>query len=126
MPPNKEIEPTGSSPALDGREPTAMTHPTMLDYRFTCDAAPVQAEGTLDGHPFYFRARGELWTFSLAEEPGLDPVYIDSADSAVGRGYFLAAQYGAPRSFAASHMALAEARDLIGECARRYLADRSA
>jgi hypothetical protein len=25
----------------------------MLDYRFTCDAAPVQAEGTLDGHPFY-------------------------------------------------------------------------
>jgi hypothetical protein len=96
----------------------------MLDYHFTCEAAPVQGEGTLDGHRFYFRARGDQWTFSLAEEPGLDPVYIDSAASALGRGYFLAAQYGAPGSFAAGYMALAEARTLIGECARRYRADR--
>jgi len=65
----------------------------MLDYRFPCDAAPVQAEGTLDGHPFYFRDRGD---------------------------------YGAPGSFAAGYMALAEARDLIGECVRRYRAERSA
>lgn len=98
----------------------------MLAYRFTCDAAPVQAEGTVGGHPFYFRARGDAWTFSLAEEPGLDPASIDSAESAVGRGYFLAAQYGAPRSFAASYMPLAEARNLIRECVRRYRADRSA
>jgi hypothetical protein len=97
----------------------------MLDYRFTCDAAPVQAEGTLDGHPFYFRARGDRWTFSVAEEPGVDPVQIDSVESAVGRGYFLAAPYGAPGSFAAGYMALAEARDLIEECIRRYRADRS-
>ena len=103
-----------------------MSQPTTLDYRFTGDAAPVQAEGTLDGHPFYFRARGDQWTFSLAEEPDLDPVYIDSTESAVGRGYFLTAQYGAPRSFAASYMTLAEARDLIGECVRRYRTDRSA
>jgi len=98
----------------------------MLDYRFTCDAAPVQAEGTVDGHPFYFRARGDQWAFSVAEETGLDPVYIDSAESAVGRGYFLAAEYGASGSFAASYMPLAEARDLIGECVGRYRADRSA
>lgn len=98
----------------------------MFEYRFTCDAAPVQVEGTLDGHPFYFRARGDEWSFSLAEAPGLDPIYIDSAESAVGRGYFLAAPYGAPGSYAASYMALAEARDLIGECVRRYRADRSA
>jgi hypothetical protein len=97
----------------------------MLDYRFTCQAAPVQVEGTLDGHPFYFRARGDHWTFSLAETPGLDPVDIDSAESAAGRGYFLAAQYGAPGSFAASFMLPAEARQLIDECARRYRSDRS-
>lgn len=97
----------------------------MLDYRFTCDAAPVQAEGTVDSHPFYFRARGDHWTFSVAEEPGLDPVYIDSAESAAGRGYFLAAEYGAPGSFAAGYMPLAEARDLISECFRRYRVDRS-
>lgn len=41
---------------------------------------PVQGDGTLDGHPFYFRARGEHWTFSVADEPGSDPV-------AVGSGY---------------------------------------
>lgn len=103
-----------------------MAHPPALDYRFTCDAAPVQAEGTLDGHPFYFRARGEQWTFSLAEEPGVDPVDINSAESSGGRGYFLTGQYGGPGSFAASHMALARARDLIDECARRYRAARPA
>ena len=97
----------------------------MLDIQFTCDAAPVQAQGALNDHPFYFRARGDQWTFSVAEEPGLDPVYIDSAESALGRGYFLAGQYGAPGSFAASYMPLAEARDLIGDCARRYRADRA-
>ena len=96
----------------------------MLDYHFTCDAAPVQGEGTLNGHPFYFRARGDQWTFSLAEEPGLDPVFIDSAESALGRGYFLEGQYGPPGSFAASYLPLAEARMLIDECARRYRADR--
>lgn len=26
---------------------------------------PVQAEGTLDGLPFYFRARGEHWSFRV-------------------------------------------------------------
>jgi hypothetical protein len=97
----------------------------MLEYLFTCDAAPVQAEGTLDGHPFYFRARGDRWTFAVAEEPGVDPVHIDSAEGAVGRGFFLEAPYGAPGSFAAGYMALAVARDLIEECARRYRADRS-
>ena len=103
-----------------------MTQPAMLDYPFTCDAAPVQVEGTLEGHPFYFRARGDQWTFSLAEEPGLDPVYLDSSESAAGRGYFLTARYGAPGSFAASYMPPAEARDLIDECVRRYRVDRSA
>lgn len=96
----------------------------MLDYQFTCDAAPVQAEGTLDGHPFYFRARGDQWTFSLAEEAGLDPVCIESAESASGRGYFLEGQHGAPGSFAAGFMPLAEARVLIDACARRYRVDR--
>lgn len=96
----------------------------MLDYQFTCDAAPVQAEGTLEGHPFYFRSRGDQWAFSVSEEPALDPVFIDSAESAAGRGYYAEGQYGASGSYAASYMPLAEARELISECARRYRADR--
>lgn len=30
---------------------------------------PVQAEGTLDGKQFYFRARGSQWSFSVGSEP---------------------------------------------------------
>lgn len=26
---------------------------------------PVQAEGTIDGHGFYFRARGESWSIQV-------------------------------------------------------------
>lgn len=26
---------------------------------------PVQAEGTVDGHEFYFRARGSYWSMSI-------------------------------------------------------------
>lgn len=26
---------------------------------------PVQAEGTIDGKPFYFRARGSSWSMSI-------------------------------------------------------------
>ena len=96
----------------------------MLDYEFTCDAAPVQAEGTLDGHPFYFRSRGDQWAFSLSEEPELDPVFIESAESASGRGYYLEGPYGAPGTSEASYMPLAEARTVFEECARRYRADQ--
>lgn len=28
---------------------------------------PVQGEGTIDGVPFYFRARGEHWTLSVSK-----------------------------------------------------------
>ena len=29
---------------------------------------PVQAEGTIDGKPFYFRARGDHWSMSIGGE----------------------------------------------------------
>ena len=34
---------------------------------------PVQADGTIDGWPFYFRARGERWSFSIGKNPVGDP-----------------------------------------------------
>ena len=103
-----------------------MSHTADLDYHFTCEAAPVQAEGSVDGYRFYFRAKYEEWTFSVAEQPGLDPVDIDSSGAAAGRGYFLSATYGSPRSSAASHMPIPEAQQLIEECVRRYRAERAA
>ena len=38
---------------------------------------PVQAEGTVNGNPAYFRARGDGWSFAVSL-PGVDPVEIDS------------------------------------------------
>lgn len=35
-------------------------------------ACPVQAEGTVDGIPFYFRARGNGWSLSI----GVDPIGV--------------------------------------------------
>lgn len=40
-----------------------------FDGEWTCSACPVQAEGMVDGHSWYFRSRGEHWEFYVAE-PG--------------------------------------------------------
>lgn len=41
--------------------------------RMTIDSiggnCPVQAEGHIDGQPFYFRARGKRWSLSIGGEP---------------------------------------------------------
>lgn len=31
---------------------------------------PVQAEGTINGEPFYFRARGEHWSLEITDAEG--------------------------------------------------------
>ena len=37
-------------------------------------ACPVQGDGMVDGLPWYFRARGVSWSFSVAATPEGDPV----------------------------------------------------
>jgi len=32
---------------------------------------PVQGEGTIDGLPWYFRARGRGWSFEVCKDPGM-------------------------------------------------------
>lgn len=34
---------------------------------------PVQADGTIDGKPFYFRARGDHWSIGIGNDPISDP-----------------------------------------------------
>lgn len=36
---------------------------------------PVQAEGTIGGEPFYFRARGARWSIGVGGEPVGAPVW---------------------------------------------------
>lgn len=38
-----------------------------------CGQCPVEGEGTLNGEPFYFRARGSRWTFSVGDDPVGNP-----------------------------------------------------
>ena len=35
---------------------------------------PVQAEGFIDGLPFYFRSRGSGWSLSIAKNTDIDPL----------------------------------------------------
>ena len=93
-------------------------------------AAGLTAAFLVAGVPSHLLAQCRTGlTVSITAGPrygfGGDHVRIDTERGTVGRGYFLAAQYGAPGSFAASYMALAEPQELIGECAGRYVADRS-
>ena len=40
---------------------------------------PTQAEGTMNGNPFYFRARHGDWTLTVVK-PECDPVWLDKKD----------------------------------------------
>jgi len=39
-----------------------------------CGTCPVQAEGKINGLPFYFRSRGRYWMLAIAKEPDGDPL----------------------------------------------------
>jgi hypothetical protein len=76
---------------------------------------PVQAEGTIDGVPFYFRARGRRWAMSI----GKDPVGILATIETRTDEWFAEATWGTER-FAAGWMPEEEARRLIDWCAAEY------
>ena len=90
-----------------------------LHYTFTCTAAPVQAEGTIHGKRFYFRSRHEHWTFSVSEDPNVDPVDIQLADQGEASGFFFEEGYG-KRPHDASYLPLEEASRIIERCAEMY------
>jgi hypothetical protein len=91
-----------------------------LHYTFTCSAAPVQAEGTICGKPFYFRSRHEHWSFAVSEDPAVDPVDIVTVEQGTAHGFFAEERYG-ETAFAASYMPIAEAEQLIERYAEMYL-----
>jgi hypothetical protein len=51
--------------------------PAMTDQGLQIDwlggCCPVQAYGTIDGIPFFFRSRGDKWSFGVGPEPVGDP-----------------------------------------------------
>jgi len=43
-----------------------------------CGYCPVQAEGTINGYPFYFRSRHACWALHVASSPSGDPLDDDA------------------------------------------------
>ena len=74
---------------------------------------PVQAEGTIDGEPFYFRARWSHWAVSVGGE------------DVVMRPSWRHEELYADERFAAGYMSHDEVRAFIVKAARAYAARAS-
>lgn len=81
----------------------------MLQIDMIGGNCPVQAEGTISGQSFYFRARGEHWSMGIGGDPVGDP------------DWHLQERWGDSK-YAAGWMPEDEARKIIEQCAREYLA----
>ena len=85
---------------------------------------PVQGEGELDGKPWYFRARYEHWTFTMAEVGGnVHQVRSMFHNAALEDGWNIEKDwpFGA---FSAGYMPIKTAVGLIRACARLYRAGK--
>lgn len=82
---------------------------------FTSTSAPVQAEGYINGLPFYFRARWREWTFAVAYRAGDDPVLISNSNE----GFFRAGTFGSGPADA-SYMPIEDAEKILASCILEY------
>ncbi len=94
-----------------------------LQFEFTSSPAPVQAEGTVAGCSFYFRARGDTWEFTVAEHESDDPAGLGQQDVVVGKAWYRSGTL--PGRFEASWIPLDQATSLIQECAREYIGEHA-
>lgn len=86
----------------------------------TCGACPVQYEGEVDGVPFYFRARGQRWSFGAGGEST-----EDACEIAMGwqDGFCRQESWGSDM-FDAGWMDPAEAEAIIARCVAEFRAER--
>lgn len=82
--------------------------------------SPVQAEGTIGGNKFYFRARWDTWSFAVSENPEIDPVLVDSPE----KGFYIEEKYG-NNSYEAGYMPLEKVNSILEHCADLYLNNRN-
>lgn len=81
---------------------------------WTAPAAPVQAEGTFDGLPIYFRARWDHWSVGIGgSDPAGDPLW------------YYEEPYGKPDGYDASYMPQDEAHAFILAAIERYRAEQA-
>lgn len=88
---------------------------------WTCTLAPVQAEGrTAEGRPWYFRARGWTWGFSVAEQVGAAVEVAVDVGLGDAPGWDREQLYEGAGPYPASHMPAADALALIRACLLDY------
>ncbi|MGN6151724.1 MAG: hypothetical protein ACTHOH_06885 [Lysobacteraceae bacterium] len=83
--------------------------------------APVQGWGRVDGLPWYFRARGDTWSFEIAEDPGLDEENLPDVGDAVA-GWAAWERWGKWPD--ASAMAADTAWSIVEACIARFRSRR--
>lgn len=74
---------------------------------------PVQSEGHIEGHPYYFRARGTHWSFDVAE-PGNSAISGNSVYSKAG--------LVEGNDYAAGWLPVDEATKIIADCVAEFKA----
>lgn len=93
-------------------ETSVLSDPTVI-LDWIGGNCPVQAEGTVNGKPFYFRARGESWSMSIGGE------------DVVGRPEWFHEEGYGETQFAAGWMTIDEAKNFIAVAAKRYETEHS-
>lgn len=81
---------------------------------------PCQGEGTVDGLPFYFRARHEHWQLWIADEPGADPLDVTWEGAA---GWYTCEEWG-DGPYMAGYMEPDQAVEILRTEFARYRAER--
>lgn len=87
----------------------------ISDGIFGC--CPVQSEGTVNGDRFYFRARGNHWSFSVGD----DPVGVSCG---LAEGFHHEEEYG-DGPYDAGWMPVEEAEAFIRRAAQLYVAAKA-
>ena len=84
---------------------------------WTCLLGPVQAEGfTPEGRPWYFRARGWTWGFSVADQVGASVEVAVDVGLGFAPGWDRERLYEGGGAYPASHMPAAHAIAIIRAC----------
>lgn len=105
-----ETDTVETTAAVGGSPLEAVVSDLSIDY--LGGNCPVQAEGTINGMPFYFRARGNMWSFGAGD----DPV---GAAMGLAVGWRATGEYG--ESYDASWMSEDDAMRIINRCATEYM-----
>jgi hypothetical protein len=92
---------------------------------------PVQAEGTVMGFPFYFRAKYGGWQFVVSLNPAVEAAALDEGRTTEGffeadgyRGYILKGEYPYDEVHdTGSYMPYANVERVIRDCAARFVGE---